>query len=290
MTHTATRTVVGALLAAATGATLAALGVTLGARPAAAQTDIVSRGAPLAQRVTGVKDGTVRLTFAVRQDVCGSSNGISTRRNRDGNRGATVNDDSWRRRRDVEWEDDCQYGPGRIAADVSGGQVRAIRFYVGGRWRAPGPEVTDLGTVPAAQAAGFLLGLAERDLGRVSREAIFPTTVIDSVTVWPELLKIARDDGASRDVRSQAVFWLGQAAGDAATKGLTELTDDPEREIREQAVFALSRRPADEGVPALIRIARTHRDPQTRRTALFWLGQSKDPRALALFEELLTSK
>jgi len=249
-----------------------------------AQTDLPSRGAPLAQRVSAVRDGTVRMTFALRPDVCGSGRSIRT-----GTNGRTTWGDD-RRSRDVEWDDDCQSGPGRLAMDVRGGQVDAVRFYVGGRWRPAGADVTDLGQVPAAQAAGLLLGIAERGEGRAARDAVFPSTLVDSVTVWPELLKIARDDHADRETRSQSVFWLGQAAGDAATKGLTELADDPEREIRDQAVFALSRRPADEGVPALIRIARTHRDPQTRRSALFWLGHSKDPRALALFEELLTGK
>jgi hypothetical protein len=42
-----------------------------------------------------------------------------------------------------------------------------------------------------------------------------------------------------------------------------------------------------EGVPALLRIARSNPDPELRKTALFWLGQSEDPRALALFEEIL---
>jgi hypothetical protein len=28
-------------------------------------------------------------------------------------------------------------------------------------------------------------------------------------------------------------------------------------------------------------------DPELRRTALFWLGQSNDPRAIDLFEEIL---
>src|SRR5205814_2074346 len=46
--------------------------------------------------------------------------------------------------------------------------------------------------------------------------------------------------------------------------------------------------PRDAAVTALIRIARTHPEPGVRRKALFWLGQSGDPRALALFEELLT--
>jgi len=110
------------------------------------------------------------------------------------------------------------------------------------------------------------------------------------VIVWPTLLKLARDDRVSRRARRQAVFWLGQAAGDAATRGLADLVDDGgvDREVKEQAVFALSQQRGDAAVPLLIRIARTHPDREVRRKALFWLGQSDDPRALALFEELLT--
>lgn len=275
----------------ATRVSLAAVATAIGvaaADVAAAQADLAARGAPLAQRIGAVRDGTVRLTFALRPDVCGSGHSIRT----GPNSRTTWNDD--RRSRDVEWDDDCQTGPGRLALDVRAGAVQALRFYVGGRWRPAGSDVTDLGAVPATQAAGLLLSLVERGAtsgsAKVSRDAVFPTTLVDSVTVWPALLALARDERLPNDTRSQAVFWLGNAAGDAATRGLTELVDDPEREVREQAVFALSRRPAEEGVPALIRIARTHRDPQLRRTALFWLGRSKDPRALALFEELLTAR
>ncbi len=46
--------------------------------------------------------------------------------------------------------------------------------------------------------------------------------------------------------------------------------------------------PADEGVPKLIEIARTNRNPVVRKQAMFWLGQSKDPRAVKFFEDVLT--
>ena len=83
-----------------------------------------------------------------------------------------------------------------------------------------------------------------------------------------------------------------RGAGDAATQGLDSLVSDEngDRDIREHAVFALSQRPKEEGVPILIRIAKTNKDPEIRRRALFWLGQSEDPRALALFEEILTKR
>ena len=37
-------------------------------------------------------------------------------------------------------------------------------------------------------------------------------------------------------------------------------------------------------------IARQNADPELRRKAIFWLGQSDDPRALQLFEQLLTKR
>ena len=107
--------------------------------------------------------------------------------------------------------------------------------------------------------------------------------------MWPVLLRIARRTELPVETRRQAVFWLGQAAGEAATRGLDSLASDrgEEVELRKQAVFALSQRPADEGVPVLIRIARSNPHAELRKSALFWLGQSEDPRAIALFEEIL---
>jgi hypothetical protein len=53
-------------------------------------------------------------------------------------------------------------------------------------------------------------------------------------------------------------------------------------------VFALSQLPRDRGVPLLIDVARSaHRHPAVRRAAMFWLGQSGDPRAIEFFEEVL---
>ncbi len=45
--------------------------------------------------------------------------------------------------------------------------------------------------------------------------------------------------------------------------------------------------PKDEGVPKLIEVARINRNRDVRRQAMFWLGQSGDPRALRFFEDVL---
>jgi hypothetical protein len=38
----------------------------------------------------------------------------------------------------------------------------------------------------------------------------------------------------------------------------------------------------------LIELARTHPNAEVRRQAMFWLGQSRDPRATAFFAQLLS--
>lgn len=224
----------------------------------------------LKQRVAAIPSGTVHLSFAARPGVCGSGmNNINIRDATD------------------EWETDCDHEPVRVSLEVSRGAVVAVRTYVGGRWR-PDPSVNDVGTVPAREAAAYLLDLAARPAS-LDGDPVLPATLADSVIVWPALLHLARNERLPQDRRRSAVFWLSQAAGEAAASALDSIAVDPssDREVRKQAVFALSQRSGNEGVPALIRIARTNPDPELRKTALFWLGQSEDPRALDLFEEIL---
>lgn len=226
----------------------------------------------LAARIRSAPDGKVRFSYRVRPDVCGDGNSIST-------------SDNGRASSDIE--STCEHGPGRVVLDVRDHAVIGLRTYVGGKWRSDA-VATDLGDVSPQAAADYLMSLAHDPQSSVAKRAIFPASIADGVTLWPTLMKIARDDSYQRDVRRDAVFWLGQLAGKAATAGLAELAgaDTVDRAVRESAVFALSQQ-HDAGVPELIRIARTNKDPQIRRKAIFWLGQSNDPRALALFEDLL---
>jgi HEAT repeats len=101
------------------------------------------------------------------------------------------------------------------------------------------------------------------------------------------VVALAREDRRPY-VRSQALFWLSQRAGQQAVGAIRNAIDnDPETEVKRKAVFALSQLPKDEGVPMLIEIARNNRNREVRRQAMFWLGQSKDPRAVSFFEEVL---
>ena len=193
------------------------------------------------------------------------------------------------RNQDVDWE--CETGPVMVALTKDGGTVTSLRTYVGARWKAAGANVTQLGTVGARDAVDYLLGVAEGGSGKIAEQAIFPATLADSVTPWARLLKLARNEERPSAVRKQAVFWVGQAASEEATKGLADAVEDDsgDREVRKAAVFALSQQKAN-GVESLLRIARENKDKEIRKQAIFWLGQSKDPRALDYFESVLVKR
>lgn len=250
----------------------------------AAPAVLVAQAAALDAKLASAPSGTIRLTYTVRAGVCGNGNSVST------HDGHTRDWES--RNSDIEWDTECDHGPVHLVIRTRDYEATAIRAYVGGQWRAPhstDAPVTDWGAIPASNAAAWLLSLARRLPSAPGRDAIFPATLADSAIVWPALITLARDTNVPTSTREQAVFWLGQAAGNA-TAGLDSLARDTsvDEEVRGQAVFALSQRPANEGIPALIQIAKANRDPALRRKALFWLGQSQDPRAIDLFEEILT--
>lgn len=236
---------------------------------------LAAQGAATAQSLADrarIRDGKIRLSYATRPEVCGSGRNVHIVRSSD------------------DWEGSCEHGPARVVLEWRDGALVEVDTYVGGRWREAGPGVVDLGDVPPADAVSLLLDLARRAAGHVGNDLIFPATIADGVEVWPRLAALAKDASLPARTRKQAVFWLGQAAGERAVESLGELARDEDVEVQEHAVFALSQLRDGAGVESLLEIARTHASPRVRKTAMFWLAQSDDPRAVALFEEILRTR
>jgi HEAT repeat protein len=77
-------------------------------------------------------------------------------------------------------------------------------------------------------------------------------------------------------------------AGAKVASTITEaIANDPDTDVKKRAVFALSQLPHGEGVPLLIDVARKNPNPVVKKQAIFWLGQSKDPRAIDFFAQIL---
>jgi HEAT repeat protein len=101
------------------------------------------------------------------------------------------------------------------------------------------------------------------------------------------LAGVAADASESEHTREQAMFWLGQ--GRSPTEDLVRLYDRlPSATLRSHYTFVLSQRRDREALDKLIDVAEHDRDKSVRHQALFWLGQSKDPRALAFIRDLVT--
>lgn len=229
----------------------------------------------LADRIAAAGDGRVVFSFAARPEVCGDGAGsISIGRSYVRYNGE---------------QHPCVHGPVRVRLTMRDGRVEQLESSVGA---TTPPEGRDLGTVSPGDAARWLLALAARGDGRAAARAITPAVLADGVVVWPTLLDIARDSsGQRRSARSEATLWLSRFAGAAIGGHPATLVEDDDAEDRDDvklhAVFVLSQLRHHEGIAPLLDVARSNANLAVRQRALFWLGQSGDPRALTLFESLL---
>jgi CelD/BcsL family acetyltransferase involved in cellulose biosynthesis len=89
-------------------------------------------------------------------------------------------------------------------------------------------------------------------------------------------------------MRGRSLSWLAQRAADQALPAIDAvLQKDPDTEVKKLAVNALTRFPNGEGVPKLMEVARTHSNAEVRRQAMRRLGDTKDPRAVEFFAQIL---
>jgi hypothetical protein len=101
------------------------------------------------------------------------------------------------------------------------------------------------------------------------------------------LTSIAKTDPDPR-LRQQAVSGLGRKSGAPIVATLTGIVEkDSDKTVQRRALSALQSMPDGEGVPILIQLARSERDLDLRKQAMTSLQHSRDPRALAFFEEVI---
>jgi hypothetical protein len=235
----------------------------------------------LGRRIEGGGDGMVRFSIPTRPEVEICDQGIRMGEHRMW----------WRSHGEYDYASDCRFGPVEVEARVRDGSVRGLEVVRSPRDRTAGAR--ELGTVGAGEAVAWLTAVARGGASdRAARDAVFPMVLADVPDVWRALMELARDRGVPSEARKNALFWVGQEAAEAVTGGLSDvaLDEDEDQEVRDAAVFAISQRPRDEAVPVLMEVARTAHEGRTRRTAMFWLAQSDDPRVLPFFERILLGR
>ena len=68
-------------------------------------------------------------------------------------------------------------------------------------------------------------------------------------------------------------------------KAIYDASED--REIREHVLMGIGQMETTEAVDLMMEVARSDADPELREMAVFWLGQSDDPRVPAFLVELI---
>ena len=175
-----------------------------------------------------------------------------------------------------------------VLVRVQAGELRRVRTISGDcQVDAGGLQLFWLGDVASSQSVDFLKTLArDVDTRERSEGALAAIALHRDPAAGSAILEIAKT-GTPR-LRQRALFWIARRAESQAAGIITQAIDnDPDVEVKRQAVFALSQLPADQGIPMLIKLAGSHTHPTVRKQAMFWLGESKDPRALRFFEEIL---
>lgn len=92
------------------------------------------------------------------------------------------------------------------------------------------------------------------------------------------LLERVRDRREPVEARKNALFWAGQVGGDIIEEldGLYGTLED--REMKEQLIFVASQDGGRASVDLLMEVVRDEEDADLRENAIFWLGQTDDPR------------
>lgn len=100
------------------------------------------------------------------------------------------------------------------------------------------------------------------------------------------LLETARRNPDAK-LRTQALSALARRPEPKILDTLRAAIDDPDQTVGRRAISTIASLPDGEGIPLLIQVVKTTKDPQIKKQAMTTLENSRDPRALAFFEEVL---
>jgi HEAT repeat protein len=137
------------------------------------------------------------------------------------------------------------------------------------------------------QNAAFLRELYGQVADAATKERIlFAMSQVEGRETQKWLLGVAGDRGEGVELRKKALFWASQAEGDTP-EFYTLYETFTDREMKEHLIFVYSQKDSRAARDKLMAIVRTEKDKELRKKAIFWLGQSDDPRVVEFLSSLL---
>jgi TolA-binding protein len=151
-----------------------------------------------------------------------------------------------------------------------------------------------LGQQRSTENAAFLRGLFDKLAGApegsanesIRKKILFSLSQMRGEGNDKWLMDIAADPKNSVETRKQAIFSAGQAG--VTTADLVALYPKlSDRELKGQLIWVLSEKRDGAAIDRLMQIAKNDPDREMRKKAIFWLGQSNDPRVKDFLLEII---
>jgi len=116
---------------------------------------------------------------------------------------------------------------------------------------------------------------------------IFSLSQMGGADNYRWLMDIALNQAEDIEIRKKALFWAGQGHN-VDVADLVRLYDSmKDRDMREQLIFVYSQRREDAALDKLFDIGKNDPDRELRKKAIFWIGQSRSPRAVEYLQQLI---
>jgi HEAT repeat protein len=141
---------------------------------------------------------------------------------------------------------------------------------------------------PSQENAALLKQLFDDvDDAEVRGQILFALSQMPDAVDGDWLLAIFSDPSEDPEIRELALFMAGQS-GNVDARVLGQMYDDTDdTEMKGIILFTLTRVDSDAAFEKMLDIARNEEDPELREQAVFWIGQSGDPRAQDVLLEIL---
>jgi HEAT repeat protein len=145
-----------------------------------------------------------------------------------------------------------------------------------------------LGQRHGSETGEYLRGLYTRlNDDELKEKVIFSVSQNGGAENLRWLMDIALNEREDIELRKKALFWAGQSHGSDIAQ-LVQLYDRIQsQEMKEQLIFVYSQRRDAAAIDKLFDIAKNDSNRELRKKAIFWLGQSRDPRVPQFLQSLL---
>jgi len=117
-------------------------------------------------------------------------------------------------------------------------------------------------------------------------------TLIRAIGQSREAVAVETLRGLTKDADARArsdawYYYVLRGGTPTIPDALKAIASDADESVRKRTVSAIGALPGDAGLTALLQLARSTDNPAARKEAVNAISQSRDPRALALMEEIL---